>query len=160
MVIWCALNVTIIWWRKFPASKKWCHVLHAVRKSKERHTLNYFSKRLHYHLQLNNCLSHTIKRNTNLKKCCLLALYIWYSHFWRKFISRRLLEFWVSSQSNATMGLRDKLEGYTRYHAIAFFTTFLTYGFFHASRKTLSNSKDSISIFWTSEIYNSTWPAP
>ena len=58
------------------------------------------------------------------------------------------------------MGLREKLEGYTRYHFIAFLTTFLTYGFFHASRKTLSNSKDSISIFWTSEIYNSTWPSP
>ena len=52
------------------------------------------------------------------------------------------------------------LSGYTRYHAIAFVTTFVTYAFYHAARKTLSNSKDSISIFWTSEKYNETWPAP
>ena len=58
------------------------------------------------------------------------------------------------------MTIREKLAGYTRYHAIAFFTTFLTYGFFHASRKTLSNSKDSLSIYWTSETYNETWPKP
>lgn len=47
-----------------------------------------------------------------------------------------------------------------RYHGIAFFGTFLTYAFFHAARKTLSNSKDSISVFWTRETYNESWPKP
>ena len=58
------------------------------------------------------------------------------------------------------MGVTDQLRSYTRYHAIAFFGTFLTYAFFHAARKTLSNSKDSISIFWTAEEYNASWPEP
>jgi len=58
------------------------------------------------------------------------------------------------------MTFRDQLRSYGRYHAIAFFGTFLTYAFFHASRKTLSNSKDSISLFWTNPEFNSSWPAP
>jgi hypothetical protein len=36
----------------------------------------------------------------------------------------------------------------------------LTYAFFHASRKTLSNSKDSILLFWTNPEFNSSCPAP
>jgi len=58
------------------------------------------------------------------------------------------------------MTFRDQLRSYGRYHAIAFFGTFFTYAFFHASRKTLSNSKDSISLFWTNPEFNSSWPAP
>ena len=58
------------------------------------------------------------------------------------------------------MGIRDELSVFTRYHVIIFFTTFFTYAFFHASRKALSNSKDSISLFWTSYDFNETWPAP
>ena len=49
---------------------------------------------------------------------------------------------------------------YTVHHGIAFGVTFITYAFFHAARKTLSNSKDSISIFWTEGEFNRTWPAP
>merc|ERR1711990_1244527 len=49
---------------------------------------------------------------------------------------------------------------YSIHHGIAFLTTFITYSFFHAARKTLSNSKDSISIFWTESNFNSTTPAP
>ena len=49
---------------------------------------------------------------------------------------------------------------YTVHHGIAFGVTFITYAFFHAARKTLSNSKDSISIFWTEGEFNQTWPAP
>jgi len=49
---------------------------------------------------------------------------------------------------------------YTVHHGIAFTVTFITYAFFHAARKTLSNSKDSISIFWTDNQFNQTWPAP
>ena len=58
------------------------------------------------------------------------------------------------------MTFRDQLRSYGRYHAIDFFGTFVTYAFFHASRKTLSNSKDSISLFWTNQEFNSSWPAP
>ena len=49
---------------------------------------------------------------------------------------------------------------YTVHHGIAFGVTFITYAFFHAARKTLSNSKDSISIFWTEGEFNQTCPAP
>ena len=50
---------------------------------------------------------------------------------------------------------------YTVHHGVAFFSTFVTYAFFHAARKTLSNSKDSISLFWTENEFNQTnLPSP
>merc|ERR1711953_126971 len=49
---------------------------------------------------------------------------------------------------------------YTVHHGVAFFSTFVTYAFFHAARKTLSNSKDSISLFWTENEFNKTNPSP
>ena len=49
---------------------------------------------------------------------------------------------------------------YSVHHGVAFVTTFVTYAFFHAARKTLSNSKDSISIYWSEPEFNATWPAP
>ncbi|CAE1327845.1 SLC37A3 [Acanthosepion pharaonis] len=41
--------------------------------------------------------------------------------------------------------------GYTLYHLLIFILTFFSYAFFHATRKTLSNVKSSISAEWTSD---------
>ena len=63
----------------------------------------------------------------------------------------------MSQNSTRETGSNGK---YSVHHGIAFLTTFVTYSFFHAARKTLSNSKDSISLFWTENEFNKTNPSP
>ena len=41
---------------------------------------------------------------------------------------------------------------YTVHHGIAFTVTFITYAFFHAARKTLSNSKVTLATIVTSRV--------
>ncbi|OWF55871.1 sugar phosphate exchanger 3-like isoform X2 [Mizuhopecten yessoensis] len=45
---------------------------------------------------------------------------------------------------------------YTFYHAVTFVLTFMSYAFFHATRKTFSNVKTTVSEEWTPSFYNET----
>ncbi|GBL79560.1 hypothetical protein AVEN_18135-1 [Araneus ventricosus] len=40
-------------------------------------------------------------------------------------------------------------KGHSKYHVLAFVLTFFSYAFFHATRKTFSNVKVTISATWT-----------
>ncbi|XP_049616841.1 sugar phosphate exchanger 3 isoform X2 [Syngnathus scovelli] len=51
------------------------------------------------------------------------------------------------------------LSQYTHHHLVAFLLTFFSYVFLHASRKTFSNVKVSISAQWTPSLQNGSTPA-
>ncbi|XP_061922661.1 LOW QUALITY PROTEIN: sugar phosphate exchanger 3-like [Entelurus aequoreus] len=51
------------------------------------------------------------------------------------------------------------LSQYTHHHLVAFLLTFFSYVFLHASRKTFSNVKVSISAQWTPSTQNASSPA-
>ncbi|KAM9772602.1 sugar phosphate exchanger 3 isoform X2 [Syngnathus typhle] len=51
------------------------------------------------------------------------------------------------------------LSQYTHHHLVAFLLTFFSYVFLHASRKTFSNVKVSISAQWTPSLQNGSAPA-
>lgn len=53
----------------------------------------------------------------------------------------------VSIIDGVVRGVRQSQ--YTRYHVTAFLLTFFSYALFHASRKTFSNVKTSVSMEWT-----------
>ncbi|KAI8511372.1 hypothetical protein Bbelb_104720 [Branchiostoma belcheri] len=53
---------------------------------------------------------------------------------------------------------RQLTSKYTIYHVFVFLLTFFSYAFFHATRKTFSNIKTTISAEWTPQFCNATEP--
>ncbi|KAK7101363.1 sugar phosphate exchanger 3-like [Littorina saxatilis] len=56
--------------------------------------------------------------------------------------------------SRCIQGVRRAIQPYTRYHVSVFVLTFLSYAFFHATRKTFSNVKTTMAAEWTASPRN------